>query len=136
MPKQIKKPAPPPDDFFELIEIMENYLADLESTSHEVVLIPAPEKKHGGHQIRALQFANPQWYTRFNEQFMSRRGRGRKRMKRARTFIKKEYLIAELRRLLEVGDNWGGLYIERITEFIRVNLANEKYQKSLETAAD
>lgn len=100
----------------EFRRLAEEMLFELENSYFEVVLIPAPERRHSGHQVRALQSANPAWYSRFAAQHVNCRGIGRKRMKRPRTFIKKSDTIRALQRLLDGDEN--GVYAQRLLTFI------------------
>jgi hypothetical protein len=65
-------------------KILVYMLDELERNYHEVVLIPAPEAMHSGHKVRALQYANAAWYSKFAQENVSIRGRGRKVYKRPR----------------------------------------------------
>jgi hypothetical protein len=38
-------------------------LGELESNRLEVILVPAPDPKHTGHMIRAVENRNPGWYS-------------------------------------------------------------------------
>src|SRR5258706_14904404 len=88
--------------------IIQWLLDELENGMHEVVLIPAPYPRHSGHQIRALQYSNAAWYSKFAAQFVNCRGIGPKRMRRARKFIKRSCCEESLRRML-AGD-FRGIY--------------------------
>lgn len=108
-----------------------NYLLDeLARGSHEVVLIPAPDPQHSGHKIRMIQSHNARWYREFADQFQSCRGKGAKRMKRPRTFIKRLYMEAALIRMTE-GD-FSGVYVERLLSFINLFRANRKHNRQAE----
>jgi hypothetical protein len=51
----------------------ERMLAELDGTRLEVVLIPAPERRHTLHSIRAVQERNCDWYRDFCASFTARR---------------------------------------------------------------
>ena len=76
-------------------------LNELTGSRFEVVLIPAPEPKHSGHKIRAKQEGNPAWYSCFVAQYTNCRGIGRKKMKRPRTYIKKEWIVGALKNIIK-----------------------------------
>jgi len=101
-------------------QLAEEMLFELENSHFEVVLVPAPEPRHSMHQVRALQSANPAWYSRFTAQYVNCRGIGKKRMTRPRTYIVKRLTIAALKRMLD-GD-MNGIYAERLIGFIRREL--------------
>lgn len=108
----------------ELISSRAAEMADeLRSAQFEVVLIAAGEPQHSGQKLRALQFANPQWYSALCDQFTSCRGRGRKRMKRPRTYIVKTSAVAALEQI--AGGRRSGVYIERMIDLIRELIARE-----------
>lgn len=102
--------------------------AELREARFEVVLIPAPEPKHTGHQVRALQYANPRWYSEFTNLYRNCRGIGEKRMKRPRTYIKKE---TTLRALEQIGKGkTEGVYIKRLLHFINSRVAERIRRES------
>lgn len=107
--------------------ILRRMLEDLEGNYHEVVLIPAPEPMHSGHKVRAVQYQNAAWYQKFVKEYMSIRGRGRKRYLRPRTFIVKGEAIKALRRMTD-GD-FSGIYAERIVRFVEVARAKRKMER-------
>ncbi len=111
---------------FESQVISLDLLDELESSYLEVVLIPAPERKHAEHYIRAVQSQNAQWYRKFCEEYVSNR-KGSK----LRTRIKRRATIKALEKLANgINDS---IYTERLLEFIRNNykekktMGNEKY---------
>jgi hypothetical protein len=116
------------ETFFEqadFIDRVEQYLNELESSDGlRVVLVPPAEETNVGGMIRAAESRNPAWYRKFCSQYMSIRGRGRKRYKRARTMISRIRTVQALRRIL-AGDR-SGVYAERITELINRELENER----------
>ena len=91
-------------------------LIELESNSLDVVLVPSDKD---ANKLRAVQSQNAAWYRVFNNQFRSIRGR----MKRARTYIKRDHTAAALRRIV-AGDR-RGVYADRLIAFIRLDLANK-----------
>jgi hypothetical protein len=91
-------------------------LDDLEANVHEVVLIPAGDPQHSGHKIRVAQSHNCDWYRKFSGLYTNCRGIGRKRMKRARTFILKSNTARTLRRMID--GNFEGVQAERLIRFI------------------
>lgn len=107
----------------EFRRLAEEMLFELENSHFEVVLIPAPERRHSGHQVRALQSANPEWYSRFASQYVNCRGVGLKRMKRPRTYIDKRATVKALERMLE-GDE-KGIYAERLLNFMSHEIARK-----------
>lgn len=113
---------------------LESMLIELETSYFEVVLIPARDPTHSGHCIRALQYANPAWYSEFCGSYVNCRGIGRKRMRRARTFIKKETTIKALQRM-KAGD-YSGIYAERLDKYIKKKLDDEKQTRRREQEID
>lgn len=89
----------------------EEMLLELEANRLEVVLIPAPEKRHVGHCVRAVQDANPEWYRKFCAEYPSAR-----KGTRIRTRIKRQATINALKRILE-GET-RGVYVERLLDFL------------------
>jgi hypothetical protein len=102
-------------------------LMDLESGLHEVVLVPAPEPRHSGHQVRALQYANAAWYSDFAGEHCNCRGIGRKRMKRPRTFIRKDRTASTLQRMI-AGD-FSGVQAARLIDWIDRKRENHRYAR-------
>lgn len=108
----------------EVLDRLDRMLVELEGNYHEVVLVPAEfEYGGGGRMLRALQSANAVWYQKFNQQYTSIRGRGRKRYRRARTYIKRQWTLDALTRMLD-GD-FTGVYAERLLVFVEHEIANE-----------
>lgn len=108
-------------------KILVYMLHELERNYHEVVLIPAPEPMHSGHKIRALQYANAAWYSKFAQENVSIRGRGRKVYKRPRTFIKRTDTIDTLNRM--IAGNFRGRQAERLVKFIDLFRDNHRFAK-------
>lgn len=104
-----------------IIEKAAEMLQDLEWQHHSVVLIPAPDPQHSGHQIRMLESGNPQWYSRFAEEYTNCRGIGSKRMIRPRTYIKRARVVTALLRIVATGYATR-VYGERLVIFIRAEL--------------
>lgn len=102
-------------------------LMELENGFHEVVLVPAPEKKHSGHTIRALQYANAAWYSEFAGEFCNCRGIGRKRMKRPRTFIDKRRTRSTLQRM--INGNFSGVQAARLIDWIDRKRDNRRHAR-------
>jgi hypothetical protein len=97
-------------------------LGELESSAFEYALIPAPDPMHSDHKIRAMQYTNPPWYSELCAEHVSVRGRGKKRMRRARTFI----VRSEVRKsLVRIANNRadGHVYDERLVTLIRRRIA-------------
>lgn len=108
----------------EVLDRLARMRDELMDSYHEVVLVPGEfEYGGGGRMLRALQSANAVWYQKFNQQYTSIRGRGRKRYKRARTFIVRSEVIKALDRMLE-GD-FSKVYAERLLVFVEHEIANE-----------
>lgn len=105
-------------------ELAEEMLYELEGAYFEVVLIPAPDPQHSGHKVRALQSGNPKWYSVFCSRYMSCRGIGRKKMKRARTFIDKRRSVSSLERVSK--GEVSTPYDERFIKFIRERIEERK----------
>lgn len=82
----------------------------------EVVLIPAPDPRHDGQMIRAVQNANPGWYQAFCARFET------PRPIKMRTIIKRRATINALERIA-AGQHINKLdqpYISRLVEFIKL----------------
>jgi hypothetical protein len=94
--------------------VAEHLLNELESNYLEVVLIPAPDRRHSGHCVRAVQSANADWYRDFCNKYPSRR-KGFK----TRTRIKRRETIKALEKILS-GD-FSGVYSERLLNYIDEN---------------
>lgn len=88
-------------------------LDELLSSELSVILIPAPEPKHSGHQIRAVESQNCQWYREFCSLYASQL----KRKTRFNTKIKRELTINALTKI--IGGNKQGIYVERLLSFIK-----------------
>lgn len=99
-------------------EIANDLLQELLSSRLEVVLIPAPEQRHSGHCVRAVQEANPEWYQKFCEIYPSNR-KGRK----IRTKIKRRETIKALE-FISKGKT-AGCYGERLISFIHNHLKRD-----------
>jgi hypothetical protein len=82
----------------------------------EVVLMPAPERKHSGHCIRVAHESNPEWYREFCGRFESRR-RDARRTRKFKTLIKRRETLAALGRIIEGGRETP--YTLRLKDFIR-----------------
>ena len=61
----------------ELREILSWMGAELDMAELRVELVPAPEPRHCGHQVRAVMERNPDWYRELLALFPRRRRRGR-----------------------------------------------------------
>lgn len=107
-------------------------LNDLDNSSFEVVLIPAPEPRHVGHKVRAVQSQNPPWYSALCRQYQSIRGRGRKRYQKPRTFIKRCKVRAGLVRIIE-GD-YRGVDVDRLVRLIEKIRSRNRAKKELRRA--
>lgn len=100
-------------------------LNELESTPGlEVVLMPAPDPRHSRHCIRAVQWQNPRWYSRFVSQYTNCRGTGRKRMKRPRTYIDRRRVGTALQRIVDGRPS--GVYCDRLIDFINRELSAQR----------
>jgi hypothetical protein len=98
-------------------------LAELESSQLEVVLIPSqdPDIADRGGMIRAVQMANPEWYSELCSRF-TRGHQSRKRTPNHDTVIDRRSTLAALRRLvnyLEVSSVYGARLEDFITEKLR-----------------
>lgn len=91
--------------------IANDFLQELLSQKLEVVLIPAPEQRHDGHCIRAVQEENPKWYQKFCSIYQSNR-----KGTRVRTKIKRRETIKALEALRRGASI--GCYSERLISFI------------------
>lgn len=100
----------------------ENMLLELESGCLEVVLIPAPDPRHSGHCIRAVQYQNAAWYRKFCSLYPS----SRKGFK-TRTRIKRAAAIKALERI--IAGNTAGIYAERLLKFIEAENDRIEYEK-------
>lgn len=109
-------------------KILRYMLDELEGNYHEVVLIPAPDPMHSGHKVRATQYANARWYQKFNQEYVSIRGRGRKVYKRPRTYIIRGHTIKALQRM--IAGNFEGVYADRLIQFVEHFRANHRYKKN------
>lgn len=86
----------------------------------EVVLIPAPEKRHANHCIRVVQNQNPPWFRRFAAKYQNCRGR----MVKPRTFIVRSSIVKTLDRLINNRQK-GTPNEARLLAFIRAEIADE-----------
>lgn len=103
----------------------ERFLHELEIYGGlEVCLVPAPDAKHSTHSIRVACSQNPPWYRRFAAKYENCRGRGRKQMKRPRTFIDRRLVPAALQRIIDGRPS--GVYCERLLTEIELTIAREK----------
>lgn len=101
------------DDIPQIAKVLRQ---ELEANYLEVVLIPAKEPRHSGHQIRATQSQNAEWY----KEFWSRHGRGPSsngRYNKFRSLINRNRTIEALRRM--EGGDLSGVYAERIIDLIQ-----------------
>lgn len=97
--------------------IAQDLLNELFNNSLEVCLIPAPDKRHSQHYIRAVESANAKWYQKFCSEYPSSR-RGFK----TRTAIKRRETVRALESL--ANGVVKGVYGERLVEFINRNYLN------------
>jgi len=97
-----------------IAEVAQSLLDELEQGQLEVVLVPAQDKRHSGHCVRAVQNQNARWYQKFCSQYVS----GRKGFK-TRTRIKRRETVCALEKL-STGEV-SGVYGERLLEFIKRN---------------
>lgn len=91
----------------------ERMLAEFESRHLEVVLIPAPEKKHSLHCIRAVQESNADWYRKFCDAYQRRRQR---RSFKSDTVINRQDTERGLRELMK--GRCVSIYAKRLADFI------------------
>lgn len=84
----------------------------------EVVLTPAPEKRHACHCVRTVCNQNAEWYRRFCALYpSSRAGKLRTRIKRRETVAALEQIVA--------GEAKATVYQERLLRFIERRLEPE-----------
>lgn len=108
-------------------------LNDLSYQTHSVVLIPAPDPKHSGHKIRAVENSNPAWYSELAARFTSIRGIGPKRYDRPRTQIKRGHVTRALNRIVE-NRAIDSDYCRRLLAYIDEILNREAARKLSDTA--
>jgi hypothetical protein len=101
-------------------------LTEIEAFRHSVVLVDAPEPRHAGHKIRVAESTSPAWYSRLCSEHQSLRGRGPKRYKRPRTYIKRDLVVAELERIATTGRPSGGVYGDRVGRLVRSAIEAER----------
>lgn len=106
-------------------------LDELRAGRHEVVLVAVPEERHSGHKMRVLASSNASWYSDFCSRFLNCRGIGRKRMKRPRTYIKKEHVDRALEKMAETGEVTT-INQERLADYLRESytLPEERQEES------
>ena len=84
----------------ELRHGFQHMLYELETSSLEVVLVPAPAPSYPGHMIRTVQQSNPEWYKALCDKFQSNRNsRKGKYKKHGDTKIKRKHIIYLLKKL-------------------------------------
>lgn len=108
-----------------------NFLHELEEAQFMVILVPPREQMNTGHMNRACVSQNPEWYRKFCAENVSCRGIGRKKMKRARTFIHKDRTISALRQFID-SNRRGGIQIERLIDFIWRQVKNERCRTKIQ----
>lgn len=108
-------------------KILSFLLMELQNGLHEVILIPAPDPQHSTHCVRVAQYQNADWYRKFVALHTNCRGRGKRQMKRPRTFISRKYVELALNRML-AGD-FSGVYATRLVEFIEFERSNHRHKK-------
>lgn len=106
---------------------------ELDSGSHEVVLVPPSDEKHSGHKIRAVQSQNCPWYREFNQMHTSLRGVGRKRYDRPRTFIRKNQTRDTIERMIT--GKFHGRQAARLLEFIETKRSEHRKKSRSRSAA-
>lgn len=100
---------------------------DLENSFFEVVLIPAPDPQHSEHKVRAVQYANPLWYSKLCGLYTSTRGKGRKRMKRPRTIINRSNTFRALNAMIDGRD--AGIYGDRLAGLVEFELSRRRVKR-------
>ncbi len=118
-----------------LRRIWSRLLDELQTTEHEVTLIPAPEQMHSGHKIRIIQSHNADWYRKFANEFLNCRGIGSKRMKRPRTYIVRADMETMFRQLLADGSTGRVVYAERLMLWLDREIRNARGRKRAERGA-
>ena len=99
-------------------------LRELENGYLEVCLTEAPEVMHSGHKVRAVCSQNAHWYRNYCEKHTSCTGRGSRRRKRPRTYIKRRNTIRGLRNL--IAGIRIGIDAERLESVILREIAKRK----------
>ena len=85
-----------PKEISDIFSIEAEYLLnDLKQRKLEVILVPAPEPKHTGHEIRAVANQNPGWYQElygaysFEATYISKKTGRKRRYLRSRVGMQK-----------------------------------------------
>ena len=94
----------------------------------EVCLVPQGEPANSGACNRAVMNQNAPWYRKFCAKYENCRGRGRKRMRRPRTFINRLRIPAALQRIIDGRPS--GVYCERLLVEIKLAIANERHARN------
>lgn len=83
-------------------EVFNHMIYELESNRLEVFLMPAPAPAFPGHQIRAVESQNPEWYRYLCRQYQSNRNsRKGKHKKHGDTKIKRRHILYILQHLAD-----------------------------------
>jgi len=106
-----------------LEEKFELMLNQLQSSSFEVGLFPAPEPRHEGHCVRVCFEAGPPWYRKLCRDYPSSRA---DQNRKGRTKIKRKYIESILKRLAE-GKPTESCYAEDLREIARGMAENEPF---------
>lgn len=103
------------DDIKLAAEIM---LKQLDREALEVVLIPAPDQKHSGHHLRAVENQNPHWYRELCKEYPTNRTKPRQRKpKFTDSLIDRSSVIRALR-AIAAGEN-STTYTRRVLPYVK-----------------
>lgn len=112
-------------------ENLTNKLFDLKrGDGLRVCLIPAPDPKHSGHCVRAVESENPRWYQNFCSLYGSNR---KATYKKWRTRIKRQATINALEKITGGAFDPGKIYHERIINFVEKEF--ESYHETADGGA-
>lgn len=91
---------------------------ELASNQLEVGLIPADDKKHYSHCVRAVFQQNPQWYQELCKRYEANRKKPRRSWKHD-TRIKRRHILNILQRLAN-GESGFSRYEEPLREYAKI----------------
>lgn len=106
--------------------IIKDMLNELVNNALVVVLLPAPEQRHTGHMVRAVEQQNANWYREFcadHEEY-------RAGYEKPKTIIKRQDTINALYRVLD-GD-CVTVYAQRLLEHVRAALPHPMAQPAIQ----
>lgn len=99
---------------------LQTMLLELEANALIVVLTPASEPMHEGHQVRTVYMQNSSWYRRLCEEYTAHRNNPRRRRKHD-TAIKRSEIVRILNRMIE-GKDTKSKYKEALLEIAKRRL--------------